>query len=198
MTTADWRPVVACHVLWHSSFREGPEMTKFLYRSLSRDEQNVMSRGIGIPVFCQHYKIPDLHSAMQAIRRTMADMTVILPLVDDYMAGSDAWAAVLERIEAAPERSVGTFRLIPVALSAHSYNVSPKIAAVNFLRLKDEPQEKRAERLAAKLTHELCRLLLSESSGLGGRKSAPGEGPTPVQLFLSQETVRYRPQLRNC
>jgi hypothetical protein len=41
---------------------------------------------------------------------------------------------------------------------------------VNFLRLKGEPPEKRAERLAAKLTHEQCWLLVLEFSGLGRAK----------------------------
>ena len=185
-TTTTWRPVIACHLLGHSACRAGPEMANFLYRHLCRDVRNVMSRGIGIPVFHHQWDTPDPNSAMEAIRRTMAETTVILPLVDDHMAGSDEWTALLETIDAAPERASGAFQLLPVALSDYSYNVSPKIGVINFLRLQDEPPETRAERLAAKLTHELCRLLLSElDPKTADRTSAPGEGPAPVQLFLS-------------
>jgi hypothetical protein len=50
--------------------------------------------------------------------------------------------------------------LLPVAFSSDSYKVSEKIGKLNFLRLIGEAPEEYAQRLTAKLTHELCRLLI--------------------------------------
>jgi hypothetical protein len=177
-----WRPVVACHILWDEQFKRGDEIAGVAYAKLCRDVERPDSRGFGIPVFFHKWHAPQPGALIQAIEKTRADRTVIVPLVDDYMTGSDEWGRELESVLAATEFNSREYVLLPVALSIDSYNISPKIERVNFVRLYPENPEDYPQRLVAKLTHELCRMMLNTTSPVTVQA---GEGPAPVRLFLS-------------
>ena len=146
-----------------------------------------MSRGIGVPIFFHSWVDPRPDTVIKAVAFDSAQSTLVLPLVDNLMTISDQWQESLEQLsstmEAAPQ---GRHRLLPISLSENSYNISTKISRLNFLRLQSEPPATRPERLVAKLSHELCRLLLQNDSSMPYSQPTPvGEGPAPVRLFLS-------------
>jgi|HubBroStandDraft_1064217.scaffolds.fasta_scaffold01080_6 hypothetical protein len=180
-----WRPVVACHILWHADFKAGDGIAKFVYTKLCRDIDSPNSRGIGIPVFFHTWRALEPGALLQAIGAAQADVTVVAPLVDDNMAGSDEWTKELESILAAPGFAAGEYMFLPVAFSGDSYNVSDKIGELNFLRLNAEPPEDYPQRLTALLTHELCRLLIENLNPAPQAGVQAGEGKAPVQLFFS-------------
>lgn len=180
-----WRPVVACHLLWHGDFAAADGISRFVYAKLCRDVERPHSRGIGIPVFIHTWRAPQPGTLVQAIDFARADVTVVVPLVDDHMAGSDEWAEELESLVATPAFVSGECLLLPVALSSDSYNISQKIGRLNFLRLIGEEPEEYPQRLTAKLTHELCRLMIGGSNAIPRAGAQAGEGPAPVRLFLS-------------
>jgi len=180
-----WRPVVACHILWNGAFEAGDGIARFVYASLCRDTEKPNSRGIGIPVFFHTWLAPQPGALVRAIDYARADVTVVVPLVDDHMAGSDEWAQELESILTTPEFAAGECLLLPVAFSNDSYNISPKIGILNFLRLLGEAPEDYPQRLTAKLTHELCRLMIEDSISARPAGAHAGEGTAPVRLFLS-------------
>ena len=184
-----WRPVVACHILWHEDFKEGDGISSFVYTKLCRDIESPNSRGIGIPVFFHTWGAPTPGTLLQAIGRAQADVTVVVPLVDDQMTGSDEWAKELESILVTPGFATGDYLFLPVAFSNDSYNVSEKIGELNFLRLIGELPEDRPRRLTALLTHELCRLMIEDSNPAPRAGVQAGEGKAPVQLFLSHAKV---------
>jgi len=185
--TENWRPRVVCHVLWHARFMEGLELAHEIYSGLCRDITRPISRGIGIPVFFHSLAEPTPQSLTQRIALDAAQSTVVLPLVDDLMTESDAWTAALEKLYSIiPPAPQGPHRLFPVALTRNSYNVSTIISRLNFIRVDSESSAERAESLLAKITHELCRLLLQdEMMAYGPTPSQAGEGAAPVRLFLS-------------
>lgn len=184
---AQWLPKLSCHLLWHSAFSEGPGLADVVYSQLCRGVAQPMSRGIGIPIFFHSWSDPRPDILIKAIALDSAQRTLVLPLVENLMVISNEWQASLEQLsskfEATPQ---GPHRLMPVALSENSYNISTKISRLNFLRLQSEPPASRPERLVAKLSHEICRLLLQSDTSMSYMQPAPvGEGPAPVRLFLS-------------
>jgi hypothetical protein len=184
---AHWRPKLSCHLLWHPGFSEGPSLADAVYSRLCRDVAQPISRGIGVPIFFHSWIDPRPDIVIKAVALDSAQRTLVLPLVDNLMIISDQWQKALEQLsstmEAAPQ---GPHRLLPISLSENSYNISTKISRLNFLRLHSEPPASRPERLVAKLSHELCRLLLQNDRSMPYAQPTPvGEGPAPVRLFLS-------------
>ena len=179
-TTPPFHPPLALHVVWHPAFTAGRDLAHALYRHLSRDVHQPRFRGLGIPVFFRSLPGPGAGDLPLPVPVDGAEHTAVVVLVDDELVVDERWEAyLLSLLEATAD---GHHRLFPVALSEYAYELHPRLAALNFIRLQDLSLEERAPRLLGSLTHELCRLLLAWPRG--GEAPAPGV-PAPVTLFIS-------------
>lgn len=174
-----YRPILCLHLVWHPNFAKGAELADLLYRKLVRDTEHPGCRGPGLPVFFRSQPADgsDLPIGVEA---DGAQHTVIVPLVDNEMLADDHWDNYFLGLHAKldPLRD----RFIPVALTPYATKLPEPLKPIQGIRLAAEPQESWGPLLLGRLTHELCRLLLTPTETV---TSGTPISPPPVRLFIS-------------
>ena len=191
-----YRPTLTIRVLWLADpvtipDREDESKTKTLpgpldqlatslYSNFCRSTDHPLDRGMGIPVFFHSEQPPDPAILQQS------QHTILVVLVDDRMVINPLWNEALSKLGQAVRLTNHQHRLYPVSLTPNAFNISPTVAATNFIRLHRLLISKQAAQLSTTLTHELCRLLLASKNTKNNQESTHARlSPTPVMLFLS-------------
>ncbi len=180
-----YRPELVVYVVWHPDFAAGREFAAFVSDQLTRDSQEPLSRGLGIPVYLRTSQ--DSVSKPEPIPFDQARHTVVVLLVDNQMvlfreAGWEQYAG--ELIAAAKRDSSQAHRVLPVKLSSAAFTLHSELRAKNFLPLDGAltlTQQK--QRLLIGLLHDLCRLL--SDCGPVDYNASNDSITEPVRVFLS-------------
>ena len=187
---SNYKPSLCIRVLWISDGQIDAEgkatrgpidlLADSLYSTFNRSIDNPLERGLGIPVFF-HVNQPPEPKVLEQSKRT-----ILVVLLDDRMVIDSEWNEGLMKLGKGVSESGSQHRLYPVALSPNSFNIGPTVAVTNFIRLQRLPSKEHVSRLSSMLTHELCRLLLSNERS--EKESVPVYtrlSPAPVNIFLS-------------
>ena len=182
---------VRIYVLWHYASGDGPALAEAVYQWFRGSPDDLTEAGYGIPV---HYRTEDLNKPdhrLMPICSDAADVTIVVPLVDEHMVTDTTWRGYLEAL------AQTRVQIYPVVLHPSAYNLPDPLAALNFIRLdrsSDPDHWRRSERLAARrerllslLTQACCRLLTSLTTKTMETVRVPpkDEAGLPVKVFLS-------------
>lgn len=184
------QPPLSIHALWlpddDATSADGTrlpcpvtQLAESLFSNFTRATDAPLDRGLNIPVRFHQGRPPP------ATLLDGSDHTVLVVLVTDRMVIDRDWQSGLERLAAGVRDRGAQHRLYMVALSPFSFNLRPSVAVSNFIRLQGLPESRRADRLCATLTHELCRLLQGADEVERPGDSISRLAPAPVKLFLS-------------
>lgn len=184
-----YKTPLAIYIVWHPACLEGERTAHNLYAGLCRNPEKPLVRHLGIPVYFRgenetgkkNPKIIDFGESKH---------TAVVALISDHLVNDKDYANYLDSIHKTCSDSKGISRLYPVALSKHAFNVSKKIAALNFIRIDSNKNGCEAktdlsisEQLKSSLLHELCRLLMNmkkASDEIDSLTLSP-----PIKLFIS-------------
>jgi SLOG cluster2/TIR domain len=203
---------LAVYVVHHPRFEPGAKLALRLYDHLTRDSSQKLARGIGIPVYLRSTPWSPDSEAPRPIPLDQALHTVVIALVDETMVlrRNEGWNRYLADLHAQTAQAPDRHRLLPVKLDDGAFSVAEGLESANFIRppegiatadwlnqltaILDEKHEHgkpRAEPfdLLIPITHEICRLLLSEPQ-LNHEPSPYTERiGQPVQVFISHTKV---------
>lgn len=167
-------------VLWHRKFDEGTNYSSEIYRQFTRDVEDPLNRGIGIPVYfntdCEY-----IHNIFEVSR---SEKNIFIVLVEDNMVIDLEWIKCIEKLSSYCDKNKKTDLLVPAAITRNAFNLSEKIVKKNYIRLFElDNYQKKEERLIFYIAHELCRTLY----GINRISEANIEltSPSPVKLFIS-------------
>ena len=182
-----YRQRLVVYVVWHPDFAPGAELARRLYDQLTRDSQQPIARGLGIPVYFRSAPAGSGSEAPSPITLEEAHHTAVVVLVDDAMvlSGDLGWSDYLTDIHRQIGASGGHL-MLPVMFSGRAFAVAPGVDASNFIRPRSGEPSAWAETLISgrsahyplfnAITHELCRLLLEvrrlehdDAEGYGGQ-----------------------------
>jgi hypothetical protein len=134
-------------------------------------------------------------------REEVTNLQIIVPLIDENMVADATWRYWLEQL-ATSSSSAAQSSIMPVALDATAYNVTPALRDLNYLRPAGLPlpagedvrglsTEIVVRSLLKQITEAMCRLILprSEPNQSGSRRSAANEPLPKVNIFLSHAKV---------
>jgi hypothetical protein len=193
-----YRQRLVMYVVWHPKFRHGRALADLLYAHLNRPPAHPGSGGLGIPVLFRS-EPPDGGTATDPTPGPVpfgeAHNTAVVLLVDDEFVAAPGWAEYAEQLWDAARAAGTTHRVYPVQLAEDAFNLSERIAAVNFIRPlgsppaaipPEGPPPAARTRLVNAVVHELCRLLLDKPRV---DHASPAPAPLPPQekltIFLS-------------
>jgi len=184
---------VRIYVLWHRDSRDGGELAREVFHWFRGSPEDLNEAGYGIPV---HYRSAsaqaggDLHFA--PILPDEADISVIVPLVDENMVTDGSWRSYLDAL------AQNFKHIFPVTLHPAAYNLPESLAQLNFIRVDhaNDPEhwqwkdrlDARRKRLRSLLTQACCRLLQTYSGSAPQRSredSQEEDAGLPLRIFLS-------------
>jgi hypothetical protein len=184
ITPNEYQPRLLIYVVWHPAFERGPKLAESIYAHFSRDPERTNARGLGIPVFFRSAAVSG-GQVPPPIAVNAARHTAIIVLVDPKMVIADGWdvyvAELWQQAGAAPDRH----RLFPVAFDDTAYQLSPQVAAANFIRLQGHSPEAGPGFLLNRLTNELGRLLTQRPTLTTPETELKNASPPKMRLFIS-------------
>lgn len=171
---------LSVYVVWHPDFASGQRIADTLYSILCRDFSKPLIRSMGIPVY---FRSALAHNCSQpiAIDFNESEHTAVIALIDDHFVVDSAFAKYLDSIFESCNSAKDKRRAYPIAISKNAFQISTKVAAVNFLRVNQNSNV--IAQIKGNLLHELCRFLMNmkkASDETGSLEIAP-----PIKLFIS-------------
>ena len=196
-----YRPEMVVYVVWHPDFVQGREFAAYLSDRLTRDANEPLARGLGIPIYLRTATASD--SLPELVPFDQAEHTIVVLLVDDEMAlaRDDGWEQYAESLVQGAR--TGEHRLIPVNLSQAAFSLHGELRKRNFLPINRQmPFSQQKQRLLIGIVHDLCRLLSGSSPVNYESEDAPIQ--VPVRVFLSHAkkdgeelTIQFKTFLQN-
>ncbi len=165
------------YVFWHPDFKDGINYANEIYTSFSRDVNEPLSRGLGIPVFFRSI------DGCRIIDYSVAQKIVIILLIETQMVISSEWRKCVDELVKVSDANSNII-IYPVAIMETAFKVSSSIKESNFIRLYEQTDENfKIPFLIYRITHELCRLLygLKRVSEVTSTEYSPA----PIRLFIS-------------
>ncbi len=176
------KPPLIVYIVWHPDYTEGQDYANFLYSRLTRDVNQPVLRGLGIPVYFRNMVSRNTGKPLK-IPLNQAKNSAVVVLMDDEMVASEGvWNNYLLDLCEQTKAPESLHRIYPVSISPHAFNMD-KISEVNYIRLHDKEPERRLTFLSSSLFHELCRLMLNRTRVADSH--IPSQSPSPVKLFIS-------------
>jgi hypothetical protein len=181
-----YRQRLAVYVVWHPLFDRGESIATFLYDQLTRDSQQPLTRGIGIPVY---FRTASADGELpKSIPLEEAHHTAVILLIDVAMANArqEQWGDYIANLWQQTSAPQSGHLLLPVAVSKSAFGYTKHIPELNFIRLYETPDTaSQPTRLLIDITHELCRLLLNEPRAEYGGHAQTRRLDEPVEVFIS-------------
>ena len=173
-------PPLSIFILWNENYLDGSRISNEIYKQLTRDVEDPLNRGIGIPV----YFITDCDDIFEVFNVSRCQKNVFILLVDDNMVIDKAWKDSVNKLAELCIKNKESNLLLPVAVSENAYNLSDEISRINYIRVnKLETYKKKEEHIIFFIAHELCRFMYGvnrASEAVDGLASH-----SPVKLFIS-------------
>jgi len=173
-------PPLSIYVLWNENYPDGSDISNEIYKQLTRDVEDPLNRGIGIPV----YFITESDDIFEVYEVSKSQKNVFILLVDDNMVVDKEWKDSVNKLVEKCTQNKESNLLLAIAITDNAYNLSEEISRINYIRVnKLETYKKKEERIIFSITHELCRFLYGVN-----RASEEVDGPashSPVKLFIS-------------
>jgi hypothetical protein len=201
--TSNLNVIPEVFVLWHPRCALGETLARQVHRWLRP------TNGVGPEVFYRSLPAPDADDeglppplpqeqrkgAPGSSGKSMNNLQIVLPLIDENMVADPAWRNWLVRL--ADPTTKAFRRLLPVALDATAYNMPGPMRELNYLRPAglgpapwpgEEPSLDVVQRsLCKQLTEAMCRILLPRSRAMGDTQQlgATDDAAPKVSIFLS-------------
>jgi len=167
-------------VLWHRKFDDGTNFSSEIYRQFTRDVEDPLNRGVGIPV----YFTTDCECIHNIFEVSKSEKNIFIVLVEDNMVIDSKWIKCIEKLSDHCDKNKESDLLVPAAVTRNAYNLSDKIAKKNYIRLYEmDNYQKKEQCLIFYIAHELCRTLY----GINRISEVNTElvSHSPVKLFIS-------------
>ena len=177
-----YRPSLVIYLVWYPQFEAGERFARRIYSRLTRNVEEPLSRGLGIPVLFRSVAASPATGLPCPINLDEAEHTVVIALIDDQMVIAPGWDNYLVTVQARISGSGSPHRLLPVALSRSAVEIHPAIAQNQFIRLLESDETLQTEHLLIQIIHELCRLLLNRPRPISSPHTLSS---APVTLFIS-------------
>lgn len=175
------------YVIWHPNYKDGQEISQFLYTQFCRDYKKPLLRSLGIPVYFRSVTAINSHSP-NTINYDEAEYNAIIPLISDEFCIDKSYKEYIEMI-ANECKENNKNKIFPVAINKSAYSFSDILSKINFIRVDkidsvDCSYNAPLSYLKVSILHELCRLLLNMNSAIDEKESLYS-APAPVKLFIS-------------
>lgn len=176
---ANSKSPLSIFLLWKNEFDGALVYAKEIYKTYTRDVEDPLNRGIGIPVYFvnDHQDFNSIFSVSKAAKN------IVILFVDDYLVVDSEWENTINKLLDVID-PLNQDLVISLAFTKNYLNFSNKLDKRNFLRLVDFNDHKtKLQYLIFNLTHEICRLLygvkrISEVNSISTSSS-------PIKLFIS-------------
>tara|TARA_R110001592_G_scaffold88299_11_gene260071 strand:+ start:489 stop:1610 length:1122 start_codon:yes stop_codon:yes gene_type:complete len=158
----------------------GQKIANQLYSYYTRNINEALSRGLGIPVF---YRTKAYENDLpKKIDLNESERNAVILLVDTHAINN--WKEYVKDLQEQVDDSGNGNRLFPVSISTSFRNIGSSVTESNFIRLHEiDTLPKRMEKLKSQLTHELCRMLYGKPRISELTKTKLSD--EPVTLFMS-------------
>src|SRR3954469_4246432 len=135
-----YRQRLVVYVAWHPDFEQGAELARRFYDHLTRDSQQPIARGQGIPVYFRSAAEKEGSEAPRPIALEKDHHTAVIALIDGTMVlrRDLGWGPYLAELNRAIDREPSRHRLLPVKLDDDAFAVARGIQATNFIRPHDD------------------------------------------------------------
>ncbi|MCC5915857.1 MAG: toll/interleukin-1 receptor domain-containing protein [Cryomorphaceae bacterium] len=175
------------YIIWHPNYKDGKEISQFLYTQFCRDYKKPLLRSLGIPVYFR--SVPGIDSdSPHTINYEEAEYNAIIPLISDEFCIDKKYMEYIEMITEECSDS-NKNKIFPVAINKSAYSFSQILSEINFIRADKFASLECINNdffpyLKTSILHELCRILLNMSSAIDEKESLYSS-PAPVKLFIS-------------
>jgi hypothetical protein len=183
-----YKTPLAIYIIWHPDYIEGQPIADFLYSALCRNPEKPLVRSLGIPVYFRNKNYANDNHPIN-INFAESEYTAIIPLVSSEFVNDKNYGCYIDGLLDECNKEKNKRRLYPVALSKHAYNVSEKLASINFIRIDTskcnniDTNERIQKQIESPILHELCRLLMNMKSATDETESF--SFLPPIKLFIS-------------
>lgn len=173
------------YVVWHEEFKEGYRYGRKIYDSFTRDINNPISRGIGIPVYLSS-KYENINHKLNINLNNSDKVAITFQQMIQVVDENEDWEEYLKKLTDNCKDNKN-YIVYPVAINKGALNLQVgEIDRKNFIRVFENDEQEKLEYLIFMLTHELCRFLydinrVSEISDAISKE--------PVKLFLSHSKL---------
>lgn len=183
------------HVVWHPDFKAekpkkgeectescygGKEYAEFIYSVFSRDLNNPLSPGVGIPVYYRSEKRED--GSLKPIEFHEAKCNAIVVLADSYMWEDQEYCDYIRSMHDHPGSDTTVFFFV---MDEYGDRVDPaqnrKLYQVLLEIEGDDVHDtftERCKKMREVLAHDLCRMLVEQEATNAASKA-------PIKLFIS-------------
>ena len=178
---------LSIYVVWHPSFRNGTKVAEHIYTNFTRDVENPLGRGIGIPVYYRSVPAKG-QDVPKEIPFANSDYNAIVVLVDDYLFNDDNWNSFVKELIG---KSGIKNRIFPVAFTSNAYYFEEAtLGREQFLDARPKGKKgtkedfgKALKSIYSRMLHGLCRLLLGKKPTHEANDEIGV--PPPIKLFIS-------------
>lgn len=176
----NFKTPLSVFIVWHPNYLEGQQIADSLYSILCRDSSKPLIRSMGIPVY---FRCTKAHNSTHPIPIDFneSEYAAVIALVDDHFVVDSTFAKYLDTIFDECNSAKDKRRVYPIAISKNAFQVSTKLAAINFIRVNQTINV--ITQIKGNVLHELCRLLLNMKKATDETDSL--EIAPPIRLFIS-------------
>lgn len=190
MSPLPTRPFLVIYVVWHPDFVDGRATADALFAHYRRDLFANVAGGTGLSVLFR-FDPPPGQRVPLGVDFDDAETSAVVVLLEEHLTGDDAWVRYVDELAAEAETRGFAARVFPVAIDRTGYGIGDTIKELNYVRWEawfgDGPADRR-QKLTARLTYELCRVLRHRLAQLE-HPDEPAEALAaylkPIRVFLS-------------
>ena len=187
----NFKSPLSVYIIWHPDFREGQEISSFLYSSFCRDYNKPLNKSLGIPVYFRTELDHD-SKLLKEIDFDESEYNAIVPLINEDFTIDDDYKAYIESLHEKCSKIGSNSKVYPVAFTKGAYTFSSELSEINFIRADKisndtcfaSQKASLYSLLHISLLHELCRLLLNMKKAVDEVDTLDYSNP-PVKLFIS-------------
>lgn len=175
------------YIIWHPNYKDGQEISQYLYAQFCRDYKKPLLRTLGVPVYFR--SVPGIDSdSPNTINYEEAEYNAIIPLISDEFCIDKNYKKYIEMITKECSDN-NKNKIFPVAINKSAYSFSQILSKINFIRADkiaslECTNNELFPYLKTSILHELCRMLLNMSAAIDEKDSLYST-PAPIKLFIS-------------
>ncbi|MEL6438421.1 MAG: hypothetical protein AAFQ80_04050 [Cyanobacteria bacterium J06621_8] len=179
----NYRQYFCIYLAWHPQSSDSQKLAEHIFKYIYGDPEYPLVNDIRIPVKLRSQSANSQTESPKAIELNNSLNSAAFVFVDAHMVMSDSWQFYVEQLWQKAQSLAPHHRIYPVAMTPAAYNLSPRIAKTNFIKLgRGTEIEVLQKKLLRVVLHAASRQLKQIQSGT---QTNLEQAPPAIKLFLS-------------